>query len=71
MLYSRAKKCLRFCHTPRILIANSRGQSIPSFGVRGSGEGSSGEFKDGKGKDSTDEGSSKLDMPFYGGVKIL
>ena len=36
-----------------------------SFGVRGSSEGSTVKSKDGTSLDSTDEGSSKLDMPFF------
>ena len=36
-----------------------------SFDIRGSSEGSTVESKDGTSLDSADEGSSKLDMPFF------
>ena len=44
---------------------NSERRITLSFGVRGSSEGSSVESKDGASLDSADEGSSKLDMPFF------
>ena len=56
----------KFCHNPRVLIANSEGQNIPSFGVCGLVVSSTNESNCGKGKDSVAEGSSKLDMPLEG-----